>query len=398
MLLKNNFHLSYCSNIHSGTNWEVTFDGLKNNLPKVKDAFSPDAPFGVGLRLSNLASEQLGVEEELDTFKSWLYENGFYVFTMNGFPYGNFHGQPVKDEVHAPDWTSLERLKYTLRLFDQLSVLLPEGVEGGISTSPVSYKHWHKGDAEVKKVLERGAANIAKAALRLFQIENETGKHMHLDLEPEPDGLLENTQEVLSFYRNYLVPAAVATFGQAGIFELEAEKLVKKYINICYDVCHFALAFEEPKHTFQQLANAGIKIGKIQISAALRIIQDNRNLQEIWDSLKAFDEPTYLHQVTEMVNGNVKTYSDLPEILSQQKDFAELRAHFHVPIFLAHFGLLYSTQDQIVATLEFLKQHPNLTKHLEIETYTWEVLPAAMKIPIVDSIVRELNWAKMHIQ
>lgn len=397
MLLKNDFHLSYCSNIHPGENWAITLKGLKENLPKVKEKLAPQNEFGVGLRLSNLASEELSKEDNLQNFKTWLDENGLYVFTMNGFPYGNFHGERVKDMVHAPDWNTPERLTYTLRLFEQLAELLPEKMEGGISTSPISYKHWYQGDLEVQKAFEEGAANIAQVALRLYHIEQETGKYLHLDIEPEPDGLIENTQEAVTFFEDFLVPAAITFFGEEGFSVGEAEELVKKHITICYDVCHFALAYEEPAQTFEYLKNNNIRIGKIQISAALKIIGEENDISGLWEALAAFDEPTYLHQVTELIDGKIKTYKDLPAVLEERKDFKELRAHFHVPIFLEQFGLLQSTQEHIVKTLACLKKNPEITRHLEVETYTWEVLPKELKIPIVDSVVRELEWVKVRM-
>lgn len=397
MFLNNTFHLSYCSNIHPGENWERTFLSLKENLPKIKAKLAPNNAFGIGLRLSNLASEELAENNNLQDFKYWLNETDCYVFTMNGFPYGNFHGERVKDQVHTPDWSTPERLDYTLRLFGQLRELPTNGLEGGISTSPISYKHWFEGDLEIQKTLEKGAAQMALVAARLFEIQKETGKYLHLDVEPEPDGLLENTSEVLNYYQNYLVPAAITVFGEMGINANEAEKLVKKYITVCYDVCHFALAYEEPEDTFEQLNNAGIKIGKIQISAALKILYNEKGQDELWEALAAFDEPTYLHQVTELIDDKVETHSDLPNVLSKKERFSELRAHFHVPVFLNEFGLLESTQDQIIKTLNYLNENQSLTRHLEVETYTWEVLPENLKIPLINSIARELNWVKAHL-
>ena len=362
MLLNNDYHLSYCTNIHPGENWELTFQSLKENLPKIKQELSPNTDFGVGLRLSNLASEELAMGDTIKEFKKWLQESGLYVFTMNGFPYGNFHGERVKDDVHTPDWTTLERLEYTLRLFDQLNELLPNGVEGGISTSPVSYKHWFKGGEAIKKAFRVGAEQMARVALHLFKIEQKMGNYLHLDVEPEPDGLLENTEEVLHFFEEYLIPIAKKKFNKLGYSDEKSEGLVKRYITVCYDVCHFSLAYEEPTATFTRFKEHGINVGKIQISAALKILSEKGKENQIWQALKAFDEPTYLHQVTEVVDGKVKTYSDLPEVLSKKNQFEELRAHFHVPIFLEDFGLLKSTQDHIVKTLDYLKVNPELDK------------------------------------
>src|ERR1700712_4024696 len=138
----NSGHLTYCTNIHSGETWADHFQALQLNFPGIKAKLSPDKPMGLGLRLSNVASLDLIKKENLIIFKQWLAENDTYVFTMNGFPYGNFHQTRVKDQVHAPDWTTTDRLNYTLRLFEILIQLLPEGMDGGISTSPLSYRYW----------------------------------------------------------------------------------------------------------------------------------------------------------------------------------------------------------------------------------------------------------------
>ncbi len=394
MLINSTYHLTYCTNIHPGSNWESTFSSLKEYVPVIKREVSSDAPFGLGLRLSNKASEELNEGIHLAEFKKWLLQNKVYIFTMNGFPYGNFHDERVKDNVHAPDWTTRERVDYTKRLFLQLAELIPEGMQGGISTSPITYKYWHNSEDAQHKAFEIGAKHFAEIAMQLYAIENTTGKYLHLDIEPEPDGLLENSEEVLSFYKDYLVPIATKIVKQKlGKEDSEVVSIIKRYITVCYDICHFSLAYEEPENTFQKFADAGIIVGKIQVSAALKIIFNEENKDAIWESLSRFDEPTYLHQVTEKIDGTVKTYNDLPIVLKERNDFSELRAHFHVPIFLEQFGKLFSTQDHILKVLDYLKTN-KVSEHLEIETYTWDVLPKELKRDLSDSIVREINWLK----
>lgn len=394
MHIKDTFHLSYCTNIHPGSNWESTFASIKQYVPEIKEEVSPNAPFGLGLRLSNKASEELNEAENLTDFQRWLAQNDIYVFTMNGFPYGNFHNERVKDNVHTPDWTTQERLTYTKRLFEQLAILLPEGMTGGISTSPLSYKYWHNSEKEKQKVFKTGAEQLIEIVMQLHDIEDVKNKYLHLDIEPEPDGLLENSNEVLSFFEDYLLPIGKKILeAELGKNETEAEHLIKRYITVCYDICHFSLAYEEPEDTFQKFANANIKIGKIQVSAALKIIYNSGAISEIWDFLARFDEPTYLHQVTEKIEGKVKTYNDLPIVLKNKNDFTELRAHFHVPIFLEQFEKLYSTQDDIIKVIAYLKQNA-IAEHLEVETYTWGVLPKELKKELTESLVREINWVK----
>lgn len=394
MQFEKNLHITYCTNIHPGQDWKSTFDSIKEHVPGIKKKVSENAPFGLGLRLSNNASEELNLESNLKDFKKWLDENGVYIFTMNGFPYGNFHNERVKDKVHAPDWTTDDRLRYTKRLFVQLSELLPLGMNGGISTSPISYKHWFKTEREKEIAFEMGAMQMLQIALHVHELEETTGKYMHLDIEPEPDGLLENSDEVVSFYTDYLVPIGIPLFTEElGISDEQAEGLIKKYITICYDICHFSLAFEEPSETFLKFKNENIQIGKIQVSAALKIVFNGAEDELIWEELAKFNEPTYLHQVTEKTGNKVITYSDLPMVLQKKGVHKELRAHYHVPIFLERYGALFSTQDHIIKTMEVLKRN-KVTEHLEIETYTWEVLPADAKEALSVSIVREIEWLK----
>ncbi|WP_031426604.1 metabolite traffic protein EboE [Flavimarina sp. Hel_I_48] len=392
MRIPQNRHLTFCTNIYAGENWKTTFSELQKYIPGIKKELAPNEWFGLGLRLSYTASEELGLGEKLSDFKKWLDDNQVYVFTMNGFPYGNFHQIPVKDSVHAPDWTTEERLEYTKKLARQLAVLLPEGASGGISTSPISYKHWHKTEEKQHKILQKGAENLLKLAIFLENLEKETGHHIHIDIEPEPDGLLENSDEMIALYTEFLIPQAEEYFNEkTGKKGQNPTILVKNYLQVCYDICHFSLAFEEPEITFAKFARNNISIGKIQISSALKILFDPENKDLLWDSLARFNEATYLHQVTEKIDGKVITYSDLPEILSEKRDFKELRAHFHVPVFLEEFQGLFSTQDYILKTLDYLQKHP-VTQHLEVETYTWEVLPESLKIDLSSSIIRELQW------
>jgi len=243
MLIKDIYHITYCTNIHPGEDWDTTFSNLKKYIPKIQKEVSGTASFGIGLRLSNQASEELAQGENMSDFKKWLSDTNCYVFTMNGFPYGNFHNTSVKDQVHAPDWTTNERLVYTKRLFTHLDVLVPKGTSGGISTSPISYKHWFNSDEAVSNALKKGAQQLSDIVEHLYTIEKSSGNYLHLDMEPEPDGLIENTEEFLDFYLNYLLPIGVDILGpKLNLDAFEIEKLIKRYITLCYDVCHFSLA------------------------------------------------------------------------------------------------------------------------------------------------------------
>ncbi|MFD2202617.1 metabolite traffic protein EboE [Shivajiella indica] len=396
-MYQNGHHLTYCTNIHPGESWDATFKNLQNFIPGIKNKLSKDKPFGIGLRSSHEASLELSKPKRLSAFKKWLDENDCYVFTFNGFPYGGFHRQVVKDEVHQPDWTTPERLAYTSRLFNILADLIPEGMDGGISTSPLSYRHWHQGAEKLEEAIKKSTLNLAVIAEQLFLIKQKTGKLLHLDIEPEPDGILENSQEVIAYFKNYLIPIGSHFLNEKlGLTSKEAEKVLKDHIRICYDVCHFAVVFEKPADVFKAFESEGIQIGKIQISAALKvqIPKDQENRVELQEILSSFAESTYLHQVVgNNPNGQLASYKDLPEAILglEESTQEEWRIHFHVPVFLSDYGKISSTQQDILEVLKYIGKK-KVCNHLEVETYTWEVLPEGINLDLESSIVRELQW------
>jgi hypothetical protein len=387
-------HLTYCSNIHPGEQWDEHFKILQANLPIIRHALAPDEPFALGLRLANDASIELSNPDRLQEFESWLEANNLYVFTMNGFPYGGFHNTRVKDDVHTPDWTTTERTEYTKRLFSILAQLVPAGMDGGVSTSPLSYRFWWKSDAEIENTMQIATQNIIQVADQLIEIKRETGKLLHLDIEPEPDGLLENSVEFVGWYRDHLLPMGVPYLQEKYSYSApQAKAAILDHIRLCFDVCHVAVAYEDPTEVLNRLDTVGIKVGKIQISSAVKIDFSNATEEKI-AAIQSFNEPVYLHQVVAKdQDGTQRKYPDLPEALA---DFDatkanEWRVHFHVPLFTETYGALGSTQDDIIKTLAIQKQTP-FTHHLEVETYTWAVLPAEFQKPLSESIVRELNW------
>ncbi len=392
------FHLSYCSNIHPGETWDATFENLKIYIPEVKNRLKHKVPFGIGLRLSHEASLILERPERMQEFQEWLKKANAYVFTLNCFPYGGFHRTKVKENVHTPDWTTAERKEYTIRSFRILAQLLPEGMEGGISTSPLSYRHWFATEKVKNEAIEKSTLHLIEVVKELAKIHQETGKLLHLDIEPEPDGILENSDELISFFQNWLLPKGKSELAEKlGISPEAAEELIKTHIQACYDVCHFAIVYENPADTFQKLADAGIQVGKIQISAALKVMIPESNIERFTLSkrLQEFAESTYLHQVVaRRKDGKFASYPDLPqaiEHLEKTKDL-EWRIHFHVPVFLDNYGSFQSTQSDISLVLNQILSNPTLTRHLEVETYTWEVLPEDTHLTLGESIARELSW------
>jgi hypothetical protein len=371
-------HLSYCSNIHTGEIWTEHFAQLQAHVPAVKEQVSPDEKMGLGLRFANQASIDLQDSSHISELKTWLKEQNLYVFTLNGFPYGGFHNTIVKDQVHAPDWTTTERRDYTIRLAHILAQLL-EDKEGGISTSPLSYRYWYNTEKEREYAMLKSTQHLLEVVEVLDQIAKKTGKVIHIDIEPEPDGLLSNHTEFVHWYEEVLLPSGDAS-------------LIRKHVQLCFDICHYGVSFDEPETSIAELKAKNIPVGKIQISSALRI--DLRDQEEAKiDELKKYREPVYLHQVKALrKNGTYEEFKDLDEAFEsyQPETYDEWRVHFHVPLFLENYGLLGSTQKEIRETLSIQKSNP-FTNHMEIETYTWGVLPAAFQVPIADSISREIK-------
>lgn len=389
-------HLTYCTNIHPGEGWRAVFANLKYYLPALKQRLSPTKPFGIGLRLADVAAREL--KQSLAQFQSWLAQQDLYVFTLNGFPYGGFHHQVVKDQVYAPDWSRRSRLDYTLRLTEILATLLPEGMDGGISTLPLSYKPWSTGNRVARTtILKQSSQHLAQLTAAMIRLQQGTGKLLHVDLEPEPDGLIENAAEVIEFFQEWLLPIGGAYLAECfGNSLAWAEAKLLKHVRICYDTCHFAVEYEDPATVFAQFQTAGIGIGKIQLSAAIRVAvpAQAQERRQVIERLRPFAESTYLHQVIERrLGGELYHYPDLATALPylEQSPAQEWRTHFHVPIFIHDYQILQSTQDEIVTVLDLLQTN-HACQHLEIETYTWDVLPPEMKLEVMASVQREYEW------
>jgi len=378
--LNHNLHLAYCTNIHRGETWRETFDSLKNYTLAVREKTCPRAPFAIGLRLSNQAAIELNERAAILEFQKWLETNSCYVFTVNGFPSGQFHGSRVKEQVYRPDWTSPERLAYTNLLFDLLAKLLPEGIEGSVSTVPGSFKEFIT-SREQEKLIRK---NLWRCVEHISHVGEKSKRRLHLGLEPEPLCLLENSAETIQF------------FGQLRD-EHKNDPRLDEHLGVNYDCCHFAVEFEEPKNAFAVLQNAGIKISKIHLSSALK----TKATKESRAALKIFADDVYLHQVVERAeNGRLKFYRDLPDALAnnsklkiKNSKLSEWRIHFHVPLHAPAAPPFENTNDHLLGVLDLIAENPGLCSHLELETYTWEVLPPELKSQnVVEQLAGECDW------
>jgi sugar phosphate isomerase/epimerase len=382
------FGLTYCTNIHPAVGWPEVLASLERHAPALKQRLAPASLFGIGLRLSGEESRELLQRDQLEQFAEWLAERGLYVFSLNGFPYGTFHKAAVKADVHTPDWRDEERVAYTLRLVDILSRLLPADLDGSISTSPLSYKSWiEPDDTATWEILSR---NVARVAAAMDAVRRETGKVLHLDLEPEPDGLLENSHELVRFFDEWLLPVGGAWLaGELGISPAAARTALLVHVRVCFDTCHMAVAHEDPATVLDRFASHGIQVGKVQVSSGLEVPLPADRV-----ALEAFADAVYLHQVTQRNrDGSRVQYPDLPEALDSLNEPGALdwRIHFHTPLFVESYGSFRSTQSWITKTLDEIQRRKNC-RILEIETYTWDVLPPELKSDLTDSIAREYEW------
>jgi hypothetical protein len=382
-------HLTYCTNIHAGESWPEVLASLRRHLPAIKAEVAPDRPFGVGLRLAAAAAEALQEPAALDELRTLLAEGPYYVFTINGFPYGAFHGQRVKEDAYRPDWSEPARLRYTDRLADLLAGLLPEGLEGSVSTVPGTFKPW--ADGRVEAITE----NLIRHVAHLVALRQRTGKTIVLALEPEPYCLLETVAETVDYFERHLFSAVAArALGDlVGLSTSAAADALQRHLGVCYDVCHAAVEFEDPGDSIARLRAAGIAVAKLQLSSALKIPSVHGATA---DQLRPFDEPVYLHQTVERGPSGLTRYLDLPDALDRAGDAigAEWRSHFHVPIFLDELQDFATTQDFLRTILTLHRQEP-ISRHLEVETYTWDVLPERYRrVDVAAAIARELAWVK----
>jgi sugar phosphate isomerase/epimerase len=387
--LPGDVHLTYCTNIHAGESWPEVCASLDAHVPDIKTAVAPDRPLGIGLRLSGEAAAAAREPEALAAFRNQLARLGAYVFTINAFPFGRFHGVRVKEDVYLPDWRSAERVAFTADSAAVLAAILPDGMDGSISTVPGAFKPNGRAGGAVAAM----TANILQAVANLLDIKRRTGKCIALALEPEPCCFLETADESIAFFQTLLSPETVRRFAAlAGTSPGEAEATLHRHLGICYDVCHGSVEYEDPMAALDRLIAAGIAVPKIQLSAAMRVPTMTKDLI---DAVMRYNDGVYLHQTIVRTGAALTRYVDLPEAVSAFKDGhaeGEWRIHCHVPVFLSDLGAIGSTRQDLVATLTALRER-HRSSHLEVETYTWDVLPEHLRTGSkAADIAREISF------
>ncbi|MFE6170900.1 metabolite traffic protein EboE [Streptomyces sp. NPDC056464] len=366
-------HLAYCTNVHPAETLDGVLAQLRDHCEPVRRRLGRDR-LGIGLWLAKDAAHALVTDPSaLRGLRTELDRRGLEVVTLNGFPYEGFGAEEVKYRVYKPDWTDPERLDHTTALARVLAGLLPDDVtEGSISTLPLAWR-----TAYDERSAKTAGAALLTLAERLDALAELTGRDIRVGLEPEPGCLVETTGDAI---------APLTAIGHDRI-------------GICVDTCHLATSFEDPHTALDALTDARVPIVKSQLSAALHAEQPH--LPDVREALAAFDEPRFLHQTRTATAAGLRGTDDLGQALNGEAlpDASPWRSHFHVPLHAAPAAPLTSTLPVLAAALTRLVGGPHpLTRHLEVETYTWQALPAELRprarSQLADGIAAELTLAR----
>ena len=385
--------LTYSTLVHPGDTWPEMWDSLTTYVPQVKERVSPNDPFGVSLRISAASAETLTRDAaERDRLKAFLADNDMYLYTVNAFPYGPFKNTIVKEQVYEPDWRSDERAVYTMQVADILAEVAAPGIEPTIQSPPLGFKPRVTGP----DVVAAFTRQVIRVVAHLVKLEQRTGRTVRLALEPEPACFLETTDEALDYFTNHLyaAEAQASLAAQTGLSEADAAAALRNHLGMVYDICHQAVEYEDIGTSLGRLADAGIPVFKLQEAAAVRVPEVT---QAAVDALRRFADTVYLTQTVERRNGELTHYLNLEDAFDawdRDPGPREWRTHFHVPVFLDDLGDFKTTRFAIEDALEFHRNN-KLSPHLEIETYTWDVLPEHLKTgDIVDYVTLEIEWVR----
>jgi sugar phosphate isomerase/epimerase len=375
-----NLPLSYCTNVHPGRTLAEIEHGLDQYTVPMAAGYG--APLAAGLWLAApVVKELLETDPECRRFSESLARRGLTCHTLNAFPYGDFHSPRVKENVYKPSWAERSRFDFSVGAARILAQLLPAKVEGSISTVPLGFP----GIDSFPEFLGDCAENILAMAAVLHRIEEESGRTIRLGIEPEPCCWLDETPSAIEFFKNRLWPRAA---------EWNVLDAVKKHIGLCLDVCHQAVAFEDMQQIVSEIDGAGIRINKIHITCAIELEKPGSN-DEGRRALANYVEPRYLHQTkARLADDRVLTALDLDQALTDpRQEFLSAnrwRVHFHVPVDAELLGPLKTTRTELREALQAVKGL-SYAPHLEVETYTWEVLPDSQAVDLVDGLTRELT-------
>jgi sugar phosphate isomerase/epimerase len=360
-------HLGYCTNVHPGEDLPEIMAQLDTYAVPVRELVATDR-LGVGLWLAAPVAAQLAADPAaVARLRQDLDARGLEVVTFNGFPYQSFHAPVVKYAVYQPDWLTQERMDYTLNLAAILAGLLPDdAARGSVSTLPLAWRTpW---TAQASSVVRRRLDDLAG---RLAALHARTGRLIRVAFEPEPGCVMESTAQTAR----------------------ELSGVNTGYLGVCLDLAHLACAWEEPAQALGRLAAAGLPVVKVQVSAALGAERPDEPGTAA--ALRGYAEPRFLHQ-TRSATGQAT--DDLAEALDARLA-GPWRVHFHVPVHAAPQPPLHATVDVLRAALAaIVGAETPVCDHLDVETYTWSVLPAGQRpegpAQLAEGIAAELRFTR----
>lgn len=362
-----NKSLTYCSNIFKEKHFYNLLDKLFDCFSFIKSNFK-NKHIGLGLCFSNKLINTVLITKNFNYFNKWIYKNNFYLSSINGFVYKSFHKKKIKEYIYYPDWTTLLRLNFTKKIILLLSKLNNSNNNYSISTSPISFKYWTK-KRDRKYIFFTSAKNFINIFNYLIYINNYTKKYIHLDIEPEPACLIETFDDFLYFFLKWL--AVYLKFHFSTKYDKKFINLLKHYINLCYDICHFSVNFCNHSNIITLIKKHKIKIGKVQISSALEL---KKTLSEynIKNDLLFLYNSQFLHQNTLLYNNILKKNIDIKYLTNYIDN--TVRIHCHMPIYLNEYKTIFKTTScETKNALLIILKNFNI-KHLEIETYTYDML------------------------
>ncbi|WP_433614859.1 metabolite traffic protein EboE [Dactylosporangium sp. CA-139114] len=361
-------HLAYGTNVHPAEDLDGIVAQLGTYATPMRERLGTDL-LGLGLWLSaGVAAELAADGTARRRLRRELDARGLEVVTLNGFPYGAFHAPVVKRAVYFPDWADPARLRYTLDLARILVDLMPDdAARGSISTLPLGWREPWDGpqSARVGQALDALAQGLAR-------LEALTGRAVRVAFEPEPGCVIENTLQAT----------------------VHLARVDRRRLGVCVDLAHLACQWEDPVAAVQRLARAGLAVVKVQVSAALEVA-DPAGAREV---VTRYAEPRFLHQTR--TAGCRHSYDDLDEALASAEAGGEpWRVHYHVPLHAEPEPPLRSTTPVLRAGLGVLVGGPVAAcDHLEVETYTWGVLPAERRPQspreLAHGMAAELAWTR----
>jgi len=386
-------HLTYSTLVHDGDTWPEMEQSVFDHIPAVAAAVAPGKPFGVSLRLSHASVETLQADpSRRASFRQRLDDQNLYVYTVNAFPYGPFKGGRVKERVYAPDWTDRRRVDYTIAVAEILAEITPAAVNPSIQSAPLAFAR----DVTGPEYVDTFTGGVLDVVAALVDLEDRTGRRVTLALEPEPACFLETTEETVRYFteRLWTGDAARALAARTRRPVSDAIGLMRRHVGVVFDIGHQAVGFEDIPSSLQLLVAAGVPIFKLQQAAALWAPEVD---DDVVAELERFTGTIYLSQTNEVRDGVLRRYLNLEDALESwkaDKGPREWRTHFHVPVFLDELGAFRTTRFAVDQALDLHKAQ-RLSDHLEIETYTWDVLPEQLKTGTVDDFVaRELEYVQ----